>query len=225
MSEFELNQVEARVLGALMEKEVTTPEYYPLTLNALVAACNQKSNRDPVVNYAEADVAAALHDLRAKGLVLELSGVSHRVPKYSQRFAEKFSLGRREHAIVCELLIRGPQTLGELRTHAERMHAFADLEEVESCLTRLMEWPGRQMVLRLPRQAGRKEQRFAHLLAGEPIGLEADGEPTASITAAPAPVSSYAQEIAELREQVRRQGDEIAALGHALRQLKEQLGA
>src|SRR5712692_8441426 len=134
-----LHPVEARVLGSLLEKEITTPEYYPLTLNALVNACNQKSNRDPLVSYDEDTVKRALESLRMKGLVLEITGGGNRVPKHGQRFSEALNLGRRELAILCELMLRGPQTSGELRSRTERLHEFTDLTEVESCLKGLME--------------------------------------------------------------------------------------
>src|ERR1700678_3237357 len=128
--DWQIDAAEARVLGALLEKEITTPEYYPLSLNALVNACNQKSNRDPVVSFDQATVEQALPLLREKGLLLTTTGAGSRVPKYGHRIAEKLNLGRRELAVLCELILRGPQTLGELRTRAERMHPFDDLAEV-----------------------------------------------------------------------------------------------
>src|SRR5689334_18183323 len=161
-----LDPVEARVLGSLMEKEVTTPEYYPLTLNALVNACNQKSNREPIMSLTDADVQQALALLREKGLAfVQTSAAGSRVPKYGHRILEKLNLGRRELAVMCELMLRGPQTLGEVRGRADRMHRFTDLEEVDSVLRALME---RGLVTRLERLAGMKEARFAHLLSGEP---------------------------------------------------------
>jgi uncharacterized protein YceH (UPF0502 family) len=164
----QLDDVEARVLGALMEKEVSTPEYYPLSLNALVNACNQKSNREPVVSYDEDTVETALAGLRAKGLAVRLSGHDMRVPKHSHRLSEVINLGRREAAVVCVLMLRGPQTAGELRSRTERLYQFDDLEAVDACLTRLMEWEPEPLVARLPRQVGYKEVRYAHLLSGEP---------------------------------------------------------
>jgi uncharacterized protein len=161
--DWQIDAAEARVLGALLEKESTTPEYYPLSLNALVNACNQKSNRDPVTFFDEGTVDTALEGLRAKGLAMRISGES-RVPKHAQRFTEKFNLGRREVAIMCILMLRGPQTPGELRGRTERLFQFDDLEAVERTLQHLteMEW-----VRKLPRQAGSRESRFAHLLSGE----------------------------------------------------------
>ena len=162
----ELDAVEARVLGALVEKEITTPEYYPLTLNALVNACNQKSNREPMVSYDDRTVADALASLKHKQLSFSLTGAGMRVPKFGHRMVETLNMGRREMAILCELLNRGPQTVGELRTRSERMHSFSDLDEVESCLRGLAEREP-PFVVRLERQSGMKEPRWAHLFSGE----------------------------------------------------------
>ena len=162
--DWQLDAAEARVLGSLLEKEIATPEYYPLSLNALVNACNQKSNRDPVVSYDEATVEQALEELRKKGLAMRVSGRDSRVPKHEQRFTEMFNLGRREAAVMCLLLLRGPQTVGELRGRTERLYTFDDLEAVESTLHRLA---GMEFVRQLPRQPGFKEQRYAHLLSGD----------------------------------------------------------
>ena len=159
-----LEASEARVLGSLLEKEITTPDYYPLSLNALMNACNQKSNREPVVSYDEDTVERALEGLRAKGLAVRITGGDSRVPKHGQRFTEKLNLGRREAAILCVLLLRGPQTVGELRGRTERLYSFEDLEGVESTLQHLAD---QGMVTKLARQSGSREARFAHLLAGE----------------------------------------------------------
>jgi uncharacterized protein YceH (UPF0502 family) len=177
----ELDAVEARVLGALVEKEITTPEYYPLTLNALVNACNQKSNREPMVSYDEDTVFGALATLKEKRLAFTLTGTGMRVPKWGHRVVETLNLGRREVAIMCELLNRGPQTVGELRTRAERMHRFSDLDEVEACLRGLAEREP-PFVMRLERQAGMKEPRWAHLLSGEvhDLPVSGAGEPVRS---------------------------------------------
>ena len=161
--DWQLDPVELRVLGALMEKEIATPDYYPLSLNALVNACNQKSNREPVVSYDDEIVETALAGLRKQGLCMRVSGDS-RVPKHEQRFTERDNLGRREAAVLCVLMLRGPQTVGELRGRTERLYTFEDLEGVESTLNRLAE---AGYVKRLPRQAGFKEARFTHLLAGD----------------------------------------------------------
>src|SRR5512135_1264357 len=158
--DLELDAAEARVLGSLLEKEVATPYYYPLSLNALVNACNQKSNREPVVEYDDAIVEEALASLRAKGLAVRITGGDSRVPKHAQRFTEKLNLGRREAAVTCLLLLRGPQTVGELRGRADRLYRFDDLEAVENTLGHLAEMG---MAKQLLRQPGFKEQRWAHL--------------------------------------------------------------
>lgn len=170
-----LNAAEVRVLGALMEKEATTPEYYPLSLNALVNACNQKSNREPVVSYDEDTVINALDGLREKRLSLTITG-NGRVHKYAQRISETLNFGRRESALVCVLLLRGPQTLGEIKDRSERMHNFADLAEMESVLEKLASLETGPLVRKLARQPGQKESRYTHLLAGEPK-LEELAEP------------------------------------------------
>ena len=161
-----LNEMEARVLGALLEKEITTPDYYPLSLNSLVNACNQKSNRDPVMNVDEHSVRDALRTLQDNSLARSVSAVDSRVTKYEHRLQEAFNFDRREAALFCELLLRGPQTTGELRTRAERMHPFDDLSEAQSALQRLMnrEPP---LVKVLARQPGTKESRYIHLLSGD----------------------------------------------------------
>src|SRR5690348_13418518 len=155
-----LDPVEVRVLGALLEKEATTPEYYPLSLNALVNACNQKSNRDPVVDYDSDTVHDAVERLREKKLALTIVG-SGRVKKYAQRISETLNLGRRELAVLCTLLLRGPQTLGEIRDRSERMFAFADLAETETVLDKLADWPSGALITKLPRQPAQNEPRFA----------------------------------------------------------------
>jgi uncharacterized protein YceH (UPF0502 family) len=165
-----LTCVEARVLGCLVEKELATPEYYPLSLNALVNACNQKSNREPVMSLAETEVVAALERLRPAGLVLH-SAESVRVAKYGHNLRGKLQLRDEELAVLCELLLRGPQTAGELRGRGERMYPFAQVAEVESVLQRLMQHAP-PLITRLVRQPGRKEPRYAHLLAGVPAELD-----------------------------------------------------
>jgi hypothetical protein len=175
----QLDSVEARVLGCLMEKEAATPEYYPLSLNALTNACNQKTNRDPVVSYEDGIVEDALESLRDKGLVLRITGREVRVPKYAHRITEAFNLGRRESAVLCVLLLRGPQTMGELRQRTASMHSFDDLEAVEGTLTRLAENEPDPFVKRLERRAGFKEPRYAHLLCGDVEEAEAAPGPAA----------------------------------------------
>ncbi|MDQ1706932.1 MAG: uncharacterized protein QOJ88_143 [Pyrinomonadaceae bacterium] len=163
----ELNDIEVRVLGSLVEKQVTTPEYYPLTLNALMLACNQKNNRTPVTAYDEATVAQALETLRQKNLAYVFYGSTSRVPKYKHVLPEVMHLSQPELALLCVLLLRGPQTTGELATRAFRLHEFSGLEEVEATLTTLLGREPDPLVKRLARQPGQKEARFAHLLAGD----------------------------------------------------------
>ena len=187
-------------LASLIEKESTAPEYYPLSLNALMMACNQKSNRDPVVSYNEDTVQEAVDSLRSKRLVRSAAG--SRVVKYEHSFLEVFNLGRRELALLCTLMLRGPQTLGELRDRSERMRSFSDLEEVEACLEGLMRLEPRALVTRLARQPGTKEPRYMHLLSGdaEPPGRQA------SDRAVPLEeqVESLRRELHELREEFSR---------------------
>ena len=193
-----LQPVEVRVLGSLLEKEVTTPEYYPLSLNALVNACNQKSNRDPVVEFDSDTVDQALQSLRDRGLLLVITGAGSRVPKYGHRFAEKLNLGRRELAILCELMLRGPQTVGELRTHCERMHPFDDLEEVEAVMDRRPE-----LIVKLMRRPGEKEVRYAHLLSGTPLISETAEESDQPIRAdRPDRIGLLEAEVAQLRDEL-----------------------
>jgi uncharacterized protein YceH (UPF0502 family) len=196
--DWQLDAAELRVLGALMEKEIATPEYYPLSLNALVNACNQKSNREPVVAYDDETVETALEGLRAKGLSMRVSGRDTRVPKHEQRFTERCNLGRREAAILCVLMLRGPQTIGELRGRTERLYAFDDLEGVESTLHKLTEM---EFVKLLPRQPGYKEQRWAQLLAGD-VEVEEAAAPAAT-ERGPSDrdrIAALEREVAELRE-------------------------
>jgi uncharacterized protein YceH (UPF0502 family) len=194
-----LDSAELRVLGALMEKETTTPEYYPLSLNALVNACNQKSNREPAVNYDEDTVIDALDRLREKRLSLTITG-NGRVHKYGQRISETLNLGRRESAVLCVLFLRGPQTLNEIHTRTERMYHFADLAETELVLDKLSALPDGGMVRKLPRQPGQKEQRYMHLLGGEP-DLEAMAESSVAIIAAPNRVEKLESELSALRSE------------------------
>jgi uncharacterized protein len=200
------------VLGCLVEKEITTPEYYPLSLNALVHACNQKSNRDPLMNVDEDAVRQALRALGEEALARSAGGDS-RVPKYEHRLPEVFNFTRPETAILCELLLRGPQTPGELRSRAERMHPFEDLSVVHSTLKRLMEREPPLAEL-LPRQPGTKEARYAHLLSGNAkISETGAGQPKTELTQS----NKFADE-----ERVARLENEAALLREEVVDLKRQ---
>src|ERR1700691_4378823 len=195
-----LSPVEARVLGSLVEKEITTPEYYPLSLNALANACNQKNNREPLMNLDEDQIRQALHQLEDDGLAGAARGSDSRVAKYEHRMQEVFNFTRGELAVVCVLLLRGPQTPGELRGRGERMHRFEELSDVQSALQRLMQREP-PLVKVLPRQPGTKEARYAHLFSGEP----AEGFGTSEVAESSGTGSSLGQmeaEIAALREEV-----------------------
>ena len=204
-----LSPAELRVLGALIEKESTTPEYYPMSLNALVAACNQKTNRWPVTEYADDDVLAALEDLKPRGYAAAITGGS-RVTKFAQRFTEKLNLGRRETAILCVLMLRGPQTIGEIKGRTERMYSFADLDETETVLQKMIDSSEGALVQKLPHAPGTKEPRFAQTLAGA-VELAAR-EITPAHSPAPDRLASLEAEVALLRDEVaelRRRLDEV----------------
>ena len=208
-----LDPVEVRALGSLLEKEVTTPEYYPLSLNALVNACNQKSNREPVVDYDDDTVSDALDRLREKMFAFKVTG-SGRVHKYSQRLSETLNLGRRESAILCVLFLRGSQTLGEIKDRSERMFPFADLRETESVLEKLSEWPDGALVKRLARSPGQKEARYAHLFSGEPTEAPVEGSSAGAALPQLSKVAQLEMELQELRSEFRelkRRFDELAA--------------
>ncbi|HEV8047804.1 MAG TPA: YceH family protein [Terriglobales bacterium] len=207
-----LNEVEARVLGSLVEKDVTTPDYYPLSLNALVNACNQKNNRDPVMNLDEDAVRQALESLQAKRLAGPTSSADSRVTKYEHRTQEVFNFTRGETAILCVLLLRGPQTPGELRGRTERMHHFEDLTEVQSSLQRLMQ-RNPALVRVLPRQPGTKESRYKHLLSGDTDDVAAE----VAVTRA----SSSLRETAD-DDRLARLEDEVANLRKELADVKQQ---
>jgi len=218
-----LTAIEARVLGALIEKDITTPDYYPLSLNALVNACNQKNNRDPVMTLDEPAVRDALAALQEKRMAGPASGADSRVTKYEHRLQEVFNFDRREIAIVCVLLLRGPQTPGELRGRTDRMYHFEALEDVVSTLDRLAQ---RQPSLAriLPRQPGTKESRYTHLFSGEPAEAEGteesfDGE---SVARAPSPASAGA---ISTSDRITKLEDEVARLREELSEVQQQLAA
>jgi len=198
-----LTDIETRVLGSLIEKQVTTPEYYPLTLNALTLACNQKNNRNPVTTYPESQVADAVESLREKNLAYVFYGSTSRVPKYKHVMPEVMHLSHPEVALMCALMLRGAQTLGELRGNAGRLHDFASLEEVETTLNALISRDSEPLVARLPRQPGQKEGRFAHLLNGE-IDLEALAETERVAAASPSRRASLEQKVDELAAEVEK---------------------
>jgi len=203
---------EARVLGSLIEKEITTPDYYPLSLNALMNACNQRSNREPIMNLDEDDLRQALHGLEAKQLAGRARSADGRVTKYEHWLGEAFNFSRAETALICVLLLRGPQTPGELRGRTERLHDFTDISDVTSGLQRLMDREP-SLVALLPRQPGARESRYAHLLCGPVDAMAAsdsqpsDPEPSASqyegrIAQLESTVAELQREIAALREKV-----------------------
>jgi uncharacterized protein YceH (UPF0502 family) len=211
-----LTPVEARVLGALMEKEITTPEYYPLSLNALTNACNQKSNRDPVTQLEENEIRKALNHLESQALVRSIA--ESRATKFEHRLQDAFNFYRPEVAIICELLLRGPQTPGELRTRASRMHPFEDLDGVHLALQRLSKREP-PLITVLPRQAGTKEARYAHLMgdadpetdalpenrqenAHQVVGAAADSGKTANVEFLAKEVAELRSEIADLRAEL-----------------------
>jgi len=208
-----LDDIEARVVGCLVEKDLATPEYYPLTLNALTNACNQKSNRDPVMLFEETDVIRALDSLRQKQMAHQ-SAEGVRAAKYCHNLEAVLNLDPEDLAILAELLLRGPQTVGELRNRAERMCPVGDLQAVEELLQNLMERE-EPLVMRLPRQPGRKEHRFAHLLSGLP-----DIEESAALPKEPA-----RPKVAAENDRISRLEEEVAALRAELDEVSKQLKA
>jgi hypothetical protein len=213
---FNLTAAQARVLGALMEKEVTTPEYYPLSLNALINACNQLSNREPVMDLDEEEVRQALHGLEDRQLAGRARGAEGRVTKYEHWLGEAFNFNRAETALVCLLLLRGPQTPGELRGRSERMHRFEEIGDVLAGLQKLMEREP-ALVAALPRQPGTKEVRYAHLFSGavevaaaEKMIARREAAPNAASEAEPD--AGQVERIARLEATVAELRQEMAAL-------------
>jgi uncharacterized protein YceH (UPF0502 family) len=228
---YSLTEIEARILGALIEKEITTPEYYPLSLNALVNACNQKSNRAPEMHLDDDAVLQELRTLEQKGLAGKGDNMEGRVKKYEHRLADAFNFTRPETAVLCELLLRGPQTPGELRSRAERMHHFDDLDSVNATLRHLIERDPPLAKL-LPRQPGTKEARYAHLLSGD-VSAAAESEsappPSAkSVIAFPStapsafPTSSGVDRITGLEQKVSALEQEISELKQQLANFRKQ---
>jgi uncharacterized protein len=212
-----LSEVETRVLGSLIEKDITTPDYYPLSLNALVNACNQKNNRDPVMTLDEGSVRDALASLQEKRLAGPASGADSRVTKFEHRLQEAFNFDRREVAVVCVLLLRGAQTPGELRGRTERLYHFEALDDVASTLDRLAQ-RNPPLVRVLPRQPGTKESRYMHLFSGEPAvedmtrAVEVTGEPSrqGGVSAGDR-ISRLEEEVAKLREELSEVLQQLAA--------------
>jgi uncharacterized protein YceH (UPF0502 family) len=211
-----LNAAEARVLGALVEKDITTPDYYPLSLNALVNACNQKNNREPVTNFDEETVRLALRNLADKGLAGSAGGADSRVTKYEHRLQEALNLTRPETAVLCVLLLRGPQTPGELRGRTERMYRFEHLDDVLSALQQLMrrEPP---LAKALGRRPGTKEIRYAHLLSGDVEAWEPPAEAASSSAG-----SADSERIAQLEERVASLQSEVAELKRQMADFRKQ---
>jgi hypothetical protein len=211
-----LNEVEARVLGALIEKEITTPDYYPLSLNALVNAANQKNNREPVMSLTEDAVRDAVLSLKDKRLASSASGADSRVTKYEHRLQEVYNFERRETAVLCVLLLRGPQTPGELRGRTERMYRFEELSDVQSALQKLMdrEPPLAKM---LPRQPGTKESRYMHLLSGDIAGWEVEPESPAATRA-----SATGDRVSRLESNVAELQKEVAEIKQQLTEFRKQ---
>jgi uncharacterized protein YceH (UPF0502 family) len=214
-----LTETETRVLGALIEKDITTPDYYPLSLNALVNACNQKNNRDPVMTLDESTVRDALASLQEKRLAGPASGADSRVTKFEHRLQEVFNFDRREIAIVCVLLLRGPQTPGELRSRTDRMYHFEALDDIVSTLDRLAHRDPPLAAI-LPRQPGTKESRYMHLFSGDPPAFATDETANVGRTllSANAGANSAADRISRLEE-------EVSSLRQELFEVQQQLAA
>lgn len=217
-----LSEEEVRVLGALIEKQMTTPEYYPMSINALTNACNQKSNRHPVVNYEESTVLETVDSLRRKGLVIVVTGGGSRVRKYEHKTKEILFLNQKEQAALCVLMLRGPQTVGEIRTRSDRMATFQDLAEVEETMRDLAaaERTPQPLAMMLPRFPGQKENRYIHLLSGEP-----DVEKLSAEEAFAPPAGSRSgneTRIVELEAKVENLTRELEALKEQFGQFKKQ---
>lgn len=216
MSLPDLTLLETRVLGVLVEKQRTVPDTYPLTLNALVAGCTQKTSRDPVIDASEADVQDSVDHLRQLSLVVESSG--GRVMRYAQNVARVLSIPTESVALMATLMLRGPQTAGEIRINCERLHRFADISSVEAYLRELAEQPGGALVVVLPRTAGTRETRWAHLLSGPPAMREA-------VAASPAPGADAVDisDVGALRKELEALGREVAELKATLARLTDEI--
>jgi uncharacterized protein len=211
-----LSPLEARVLGVLIEKQLTTPDYYPLTLNALVAGCNQKSSRSPVMNVGEAEVQMALDGLKHHTLVIESYGASGRVMRYAHNLIKVLNVSQAVSALLAALMLRGPQTPGELRTGSDRLYRFADISSVEAYLEEMANRAAGPLVVKLPKQPGSREHRWAHLLGGPveadtsmPTASDDDGVTTGELASLKANVAQLRDEMAELRALVERLYQEL----------------
>ncbi len=218
-----LTEIETRVLGSLIEKDVTTPDYYPLSLNALVNACNQKNNRDPVMTLDEETVRTALATLQEKRLAGPAGGADSRVPKFEHRLQEVFNFDRREIAVVCVLLLRGPQTPGELRSRTDRMYHFETLDDVISTLDRLAQRDP-PLARVLPRQPGTKESRYTHLFSGEPpmSGAAENASAARALSPATAGANSTVDRLTTLEEEVARLRQELSEVHQQLAAFRKQ---
>jgi uncharacterized protein YceH (UPF0502 family) len=207
-----LSQIEARILGVLIEKAKTTPDAYPLTVNSLTAGCNQKTSREPVMSISESEVQGALEDLRSRTLIMESYGASGRVLRYAHNFAKVYDVPAASVDLLAILMLRGPQTASELRANCERLHRFADASSVEAFLEELAARDSGAMVLKLPRQPGAREQRWTHLLSGMPtaesISAGFAAKPSALASDLEARIERLEQEVAELRAALARQAAE-----------------
>ena len=212
-----LSLLETRVLGVLMEKERTVPDTYPLTLNSLVSGCNQKTSRDPIISASESEVQAGIDSLKSMSLVIESSG--GRVPRYSHNFERVLQVPRQASAILAVLMLRGPQTVGELRINSDRLHAFADISSVEAFLRELAERAAGALVKELPRQPGSRENRWMHLLSGEPEVREA--APAAGVSKS---VDLGMTELAALKANVARLESEVTELKAVVAKIRADLG-
>lgn len=217
MLAYELTPEQARILGCLIEKEMATPEYYPLTLNALVNGCNQKTNRNPVVAYDENTVLAALDALKENHLIWQSNAA--RVPKYEQHLGKSMNLVPREMSLICLLLLRGPQTAGELRSRSERLYPFASIEEVNEILAELEE---RGLVRQMPRQPGQKEVRYIHLLSGEPEVKQVEGTGYSVESESKLTIPASEDRFAALEDETRRLRDELHELKEMFMDFKGQ---
>ena len=218
-----LNEVEVRVVSSLVDKQVTTPEYYPLTLNALTQACNQKSNREPIVSFDEPEIVQALESLREKNLVYVFYGSSSRVPKYKHMMPEVFHLDGQELAVLCVLMLRGPQTAGELRERANRLAEFTTPGDVEEALKSLMENESQPLVTKLARRQGQKEARYAHMLGGDVVAE--NGVDENFVGDSPAHKLRESERVLKLESEVDALRAEVAELRQRLTDFMKQFDA